>query len=56
MHLVIYDLNVKIIKQLSLEPNTRLLSIDITSFRNGLYIVRLSQAEQAFHGKLLIQK
>jgi hypothetical protein len=56
MNLVIYNMNGKIIKSISVDPSTKQLPIDITDFTNGLYLVRLNQAEQAYHGRLLIQK
>lgn len=56
MNLVIYNINGKVVKSISIDPKTKLLPIDLTPFTNGLYLVRLNQAEQAFHGRLLIQK
>ena len=56
MNLVIYNMNGRIIKNMSIDPLTKQLPIDIAEFTSGLYLVRLNQANQAYHGKLLIQK
>ena len=56
MNLVIYNMNGRIIKNISIDPTIKQLPLDITDFTNGLYLVRLVQANQAFNGKLLIQK
>jgi hypothetical protein len=56
MNLVIYNMNGKVIRSISIDPKTKQLPVDISAFTNGLYLVRLNQAAQAFHGRLLIQK
>lgn len=56
MNLFIYNINGRIIKHITLAPKTKQLPVDISAFTNGLYLVRLNQAAQAYHGRLLIQK
>ena len=56
MNLFIYNINGRIIKHISIDPKTKQLPVDISAFTNGLYLVRLNQATQASHGRLLIQK
>ena len=56
MNLFIYNINGRIIEHISIDPKTTQLPVDISAFTNGLYLVRLNQAAQAYHGRLLIQK
>jgi hypothetical protein len=56
MNLFIYNINGRIIKHISIDPKITQLPVDISAFANGLYLVRLNQAAQAYHGRLLIQK
>lgn len=56
MNLFIYNINGRIIKHITIDPKTKQLPVDISAFTNGLYLIRLNQAAQAFHGRLLIQK
>ena len=56
MIISIYNLDGMVIKGFNLDPKTKQLSVDISEFMNGLYLVRLAQANQFYHGKLLIQK
>ena len=56
MNLTIYNLGGIVIKNFSLDPMTKQLPVDISEFTNGLYLVRLAQANQFYHGKIIIQK
>jgi hypothetical protein len=56
LDLTIYNMSGQLVKNLTLNPKSKELSLDVSLLSSGLYIVRLSQSHSYSQQKLIIKK